>query len=120
MINKPTIYSFQILITTLSNKTKFSQKQINGVGGPELHRFLKELAGNQHVFHISVTPFNITSNHLTFIGSAVTGDILLEPLTEVVSSYSYTFNKMTLEAKKKLYRLFVLKHRHLLASGKES
>nr|VDD45201.1 unnamed protein product [Brassica oleracea] len=79
-INKPFIYRFQILITTLYNTPIFNQKQIKGVGGPKLPRCLKELAGNQYVFPQTCT-FNFTFNHRTFTGSSITEDILLDPLT---------------------------------------
>ncbi|KAG2323688.1 hypothetical protein Bca52824_006416 [Brassica carinata] len=80
--------TFVVFDTDMSKLTKTESATValdefNGVGGPELPRCIEELAGNQYVFHISVTPFNITSNHLTFTGSAVTEDILLDPLTEV-------------------------------------
>ncbi|KAL0864903.1 hypothetical protein Bca101_044021 [Brassica carinata] len=79
--------TFVVFDTDMSKLTKTESATValdefNGVGGPELPRCIEELAGNQYVFHISVTPFNITSNHLTFTGSAVTEDILLDPLTE--------------------------------------
>ncbi|KAL0723346.1 hypothetical protein Bca4012_037945 [Brassica carinata] len=106
--------TFVVFDTDMSKLTKTESATValdefNGVGGPELPRCIEELAGNQYVFHISVTPFNITSNHLTFTGSAVTEDILLDPLTE----------------KPRLKRLHgemstQIKNRHLLASGKGS
>lgn len=109
-INKPFIYRFQILITTLYNTPIFNQKQIKGVGGPKLPRCLKELAGNQYVFPQTCT-FNFTFNHRTFTGSSITEDILLDPLTVVVSSYSWKGSRgdvHTEQAPNLLARLVVL------------
>lgn len=67
----------------------------------------EELAGNQYVFHIRVIPFNFTSNHRNFTVSAITEDVLLDPLNEVVSSDIFKF--ITLEAKKNTNPFIFLK-----------